>query len=311
GGEVGDSPPPPPGPSEEPTGAGGRPGPDPTPPTRVAPGAYVPAAEEDRPGRGGAGVLLVAGVLVLLLALGALVWALVHSGGDAEAGKSTATTSAPGPASHSAPHSGTAATSHSATTAAPSSTGPGPSPSPSGSATPAQSVKVSLRAVRGSYEGRCPPPDEAAPAVVATVTVGRTPVEVQYRWVTADGESSDPGWKTLGFASGEARTRQLRHVESGDGTAGTKRNAVRFEVRSPVEAASNSVAYAVTCEEETPTGGASSSSSASASSASSASSSTSSASSASSTRPADDGSLRPPDAVTTDGDQAALAKVGR
>ncbi|MFK8912008.1 hypothetical protein ACJA3G_33910, partial [Streptomyces sp. YS-3] len=288
-----DIPPPYPGPYGVPTVVTGMPGADPTapPPTRVAPGAYGPAADEERSRRSGAGVLLVAGVLVLLLALGALVWALVHSGGDSGAGKNTAATSAPGPASHSAPRSGAATTSHGATTGAPSSTSP--SPGPSGSATPAQSVKVSLRSLRGSYRGTCPPPDDAAPAVVATFTVSRTPVDVQYRWVTADGESSDRGWKTLEFGSGAARSREVRHVESGYGAAGTTRNAVRLEVRSPVAVTSGSVAYAITCEEGTPTSGAPSST------ASSASASSPSASSSASAE------------VTTGGDQAALAKVGR
>ncbi|MEU4346553.1 serine/threonine-protein kinase [Streptomyces sp. NPDC023838] len=263
GGEVREVPPPYPGPYGMPTVASGTPGPGRTPPLAVpvVPGSYDPAATAtdpppDRQRRAGA-VLLVAAVL-LLLALGGLAWALAHSGGGGGSDHA-GTPSAPGPVSHTTPHSSSAATTgHSATspTTSPTDT---PSHSPSSSSPPAQSVRVSLQSVRGSYEGTCPPPDDAAPAVVATFTVGRTPVDVQYRWVTASGESSDPGWKTLSFGSGDPRSRQVRHIESGYEAGETVHNAVQLEVRSPVAANSNSVAYSVTCKEKTPTGGASSS----------------------------------------------------
>ncbi|WP_329397493.1 serine/threonine-protein kinase [Streptomyces melanogenes] len=260
GGEVRDIPPPYPG-AYGPTLPSSTPGLGRTPPlptAPVTPGAYSPETSEPSTGRQSkAGVVLLIGALVLLLALGGLAWALMHNG-DGGGDESADTPSAPGPVSHSTSHSGNTATkSHRPTTAT---TGPTstPSPSPSSSAPPAQSVKVSLRTVRGSYEGTCPPPDDSAPAVVATFTVGRTPVDVQYRWVTATGESSDPGWKTLSFGSGDPRSKEVRHVESGYEAGKTVHNAVQLQVRSPVAATSNSVSYSVTCKEETPTGGASS-----------------------------------------------------
>jgi hypothetical protein len=79
---------------------------------------------------------------------------------------------------------------------------------------------------------------------------------VEYRWVTKDGQSSDPGWKTLSFTSGGPHTRQVVHTES---PARSGSNELHVEVRQPVKASSNSGAYKVTCKEETPTGGASSS----------------------------------------------------
>ncbi|MFD9483545.1 serine/threonine-protein kinase [Streptomyces sp. NPDC059991] len=261
GGEVRDVPPPHPG-AYGPTVTSGTPGHGRTPPLPlpVAPGAYGPRTSEPSTGRQRqAGAVLLAGALILLLALGGLAWALAHSGDGAGGDKDAGTPSAPGPVSHSTPHTSSAATrSHSAPSATTGTTGT-PSSSPSSSSAPAQSVKVSLQSVRGRYEGTCPPPDGAAPAVVATFTVGRTPVDVQYRWVTAAGESSDPGWKTLSFGPGDARSRQVQHIESGFEAGETVHNAVRLEVRSPVAANSNPVSYAVTCTEKTPTGGASSS----------------------------------------------------
>jgi hypothetical protein len=118
-------------------------------------------------------------------------------------------------------------------------------------------VRVSVSAVRGSYSGTCPPPGGEAPAFRATFTVGRVPVDVQYRWVTESGESSDPGWKTLSFASGGPKTRSVDHVETGYTDGATLHNQVSVEVRDPVRATSNSVAYAVTCKTESPTAGAS------------------------------------------------------
>ncbi|MFF1711673.1 serine/threonine-protein kinase [Streptomyces sp. NPDC058268] len=122
---------------------------------------------------------------------------------------------------------------------------------------PAQSVKVSVTGTNTEYSGACRP--ATSPSFTATFTVGRVPVTVDYRWVTKSGESSDPGWKSLSFASGGGRTKQVHHTETVAGEPGaTYQNSVSVEVRSPVKTSSNSVAYSVTCEKETPTGGASS-----------------------------------------------------
>lgn len=94
--------------------------------------------------------------------------------------------------------------------------------------------------------------------------MGRLPAEVGYRWVTADGSVSDPGWRTLSFPSGGDRSRQDTVVVTTHDDSGAFESAVRVEVRTPVRATSNAVAFSVTCgtetETETPTGGASSSS---------------------------------------------------
>ncbi|WP_409062606.1 serine/threonine-protein kinase [Streptomyces sp. SYP-A7185] len=122
---------------------------------------------------------------------------------------------------------------------------------------PAQSVKVTVVGTNTEYSGVCPP--ATSPSFTATFTVGRVPVTVDYRWVTKSGEPSDPGWKTLGFSSGGGKTKQVHHTETVAGEPGsTYQNQLSVEVRGPVKANSNAVAYSVTCEKETPTGGASS-----------------------------------------------------
>ncbi|MGW6059532.1 serine/threonine-protein kinase [Streptomyces sp. NPDC055189] len=126
---------------------------------------------------------------------------------------------------------------------------------------PPQSVKVSVTGSYTQYSGVCPPAAGQAPSFTATFTVGRVPVTVDYRWVTKSGEPSDPGWKTLSFASGGGRTKQVHHTETVTGEPGsTYQNSISVEVRSPVEATSNSVTYSVKCEEEPPTTGGGSSS---------------------------------------------------
>ncbi|WP_399923384.1 serine/threonine-protein kinase [Streptomyces kanamyceticus] len=121
---------------------------------------------------------------------------------------------------------------------------------------PAQTVKVHVSGAHTRYEGRCPPAAGQAPSFTAAFTVGRVPVEVEYRWVTKTGEPSEPGWKTLSFPAGSGRTKQVSQVETAyDQGGGTYTNTISVQVRAPVTTASNAVAYSVTCEQETPTGG--------------------------------------------------------
>ncbi|MEU1871421.1 serine/threonine-protein kinase [Streptomyces sp. NPDC019793] len=209
--------------------------------------------------------VLVVGLVVLVLALAGLTYSLLDrsdgGGGTGDPGGS------PDPG---------------ATSAA---TGDGkPSPSASsgsggGESTPApQSVKVSVTGSRTHYSGDCPPPHDRAPLFTATFTVGRLPAEVGYRWVTADGSVSDPGWRTLSFPSGGDRSRRDTVVVTTHDDRGAFESAVRVEVRTPVRATSNAVAFSVTCgtgketdtetETETPTGGVSPSTSPSAPSSS-------------------------------------------
>jgi serine/threonine protein kinase len=236
-----------------------RPGPvSPTPPMPVpaTPAGPGPTAHEEREGR--ARTVLVVGLAVLAVALAGLTYVLLNrSDGDGGTEGSGGSRS-PG-----------------ASSAAPSRTDDSTEPSPSagsessspGSSPPPQSVKVSLTGSHTHYAGSCPPPHDQAPVFTATFTVGRLPARVGYRWVAEDGKVSDPGWKTLSFPAGGDRSRQDTVVVTTNEGSGAFESAVRVEVREPVEATSDAVAFSVTCETETetPTGGASPSSSSSAS----------------------------------------------
>ncbi|MET8772625.1 serine/threonine protein kinase, partial [Streptomyces sp. NPDC004658] len=111
------------------------------------------------------------------------------------------------------------------------------------------------------YAGTCPPPAARAPAFTARFTVGRLPTRVEYRWVLAHGSVSDPGWRTLSFPAGGARTREQRVTVTTYAEGGTVDDEIGVEVRGPVRAASDSVPFSVTCTTtaETPSSGTSAS----------------------------------------------------
>jgi hypothetical protein len=118
-------------------------------------------------------------------------------------------------------------------------------------------VRVALEGRRTDYSGTCPPPNAQAPEFTATLTVGRLPAEVSYRWVTQDGQVLDGGWKTLSFPDGGGRTKQDSVRVTTEAESGTFENEIGVEVREPVRTTSESVPFSVTCETETPTDGAS------------------------------------------------------
>ncbi|WP_455358111.1 serine/threonine-protein kinase [Streptomyces sp. SYSU K21746] len=224
-------------------------------------------AAQDRSRR--AALVLAAGVLALLLAVGGIAWVLVNGmGGDGNSGGTTGTSGrttggTPGGADTGSTTAGTPSDSGDpgGTGGTPSGTG---TPTDGGGHTssppPAQTVEVRLLAVRGSYTGACPPPEAEAPAFTATITVGRTPATVEYRWATRSGETSDGGWKTLPFAAGGGRTQQVNYTELTYKEGEAHRDEIWVETRKPVKAKSDAVEFTVTCAEETPTGGAPSSS---------------------------------------------------
>lgn len=259
--------------AERPAAEPAPPGPLPLPPPS-GPATVVgtPAAAPRRDRR--AVIALVAGVVALVLAVGGITYALVGRGDDGKNGDSTGSGSGSGGSdggSDGGKDGGSGSSGGSnggsgggGTTGATDSTDGkdnGSSTSGGGGGTtkpPAQSVKVHVVGAHTQYQGVCPPTPGQAPSFTATFTVGRVPTTVEYRWVTASGEPGDPGWKTLSFSSGGGKTRQVNHVETAyDEGGGTYQNSIRVEVRKPLAATSNSVAYAVACEQETPTGGAS------------------------------------------------------
>ena len=209
------------------------------------------AAEPHRNRR--AAAVLIAGLVALALAIGGLTYAFMNRNDDkdANAGKDTSTPK-------SQPSDGTSPSPSSKTTA-PSDT---PSPSASKSSSAPQSVKVSVEGANTEYSGSCPPPNAKAPTFTASITVGKLPAQVSYRWVTKNGSISDPGWKTLSFPSGGGKTKQDRVFLTTYSNSGTFKNEISVEIRSPVKEESNSVPFSVTCVAETPSDGASASDSA-------------------------------------------------
>ncbi|MYW69669.1 protein kinase [Streptomyces sp. SID8379] len=214
-----------------------------------------------------ASLALIAGIVALLLAIGGLTYALLNrddgggsSGGNSSGGGNggdSGGSSSGGGSGGSTPTDGGGDGQSSGGSGSGGNNGNSGSGGNSGhTTTPAQSVRVSVSAIRGSYTGSCPPPAASAPAFAATITVGRTPATVEYRWVTRSGEPSDPGWKSIDFGSGDARSRTVNTTETRYEEGGTLHNQIGVEVRSPVAATSNYVAYTVTCEVVTPSTGA-------------------------------------------------------
>ncbi|MFD4413967.1 MULTISPECIES: serine/threonine-protein kinase [unclassified Streptomyces] len=211
-----------------------------------------------------AAVVLIAGLVALALALGGLTYALLNRDGGGNGNSGQGTTSGGGPGNGSSGGSSGSGNTSGGSGNTGAATGGGPSTTtPGGGRTtttpPAQTVRVTVTGQRTDYAGACPPPAAQAPAFTATFTVGRVPVDVEYRWVTKNGDVTDPGWKTLSFPASGGKTRQKTVVATTYDTSGAFRNEISVEVRSPVHATSNSVAFSITCATETPSDGASAS----------------------------------------------------
>ena len=205
-------------------------------------------------------VVLIAGVAALLLAVGGLAWALVNNKNQGT-GNNHGRSAPPATGSSSAGPGGTASAPGGGTDGGNAgNTGNSGNNGNNGGGnggtyTPPQTVRVYAQSVQGSYSGSCPPPEAEAPAFRATITVGRTPATVDYRWATKSGESSGSGWKTLDFAAGGSKQKQVSHIELTYEQGGTHHDRIRVEVRSPVEVRSNWIDFSVTCHQETPTDG--------------------------------------------------------
>lgn len=118
-------------------------------------------------------------------------------------------------------------------------------------------MQVVLSGAHTEYSGSCPPAQADAPTFTATITVGRLPAQVTYRWKSKDGKVVDQGWKTLSFPEGGGKSKQDTAFVTTYDDSGTYQNEISVEVRDPQHRTSNSVPFSVTCETETPTGGAS------------------------------------------------------
>ncbi|WP_051837897.1 serine/threonine-protein kinase [Streptomyces sp. NRRL F-2580] len=247
-------------------------------PTPPVPGPGPVPGPAEREGR--AGLVLAAGIAVLVLALVALGWVLLKDRGDAD-----------GRGGGSGAPTGAATTARTVTTSPSAAPSASPAASASASATAGQHVSVYVVAVRSAYTGSCPPPEDHAPAFTATVEVEQVPVVLEYRWATRSGRTSGPGWQSVTYEAGGARSRQLEHFELAHVPDATFEDAVRLEVRGPAEVTTQWVATSVTCRKETPTAGASSP-----------------AASASPPSPTPSAAASP---AAVGADQAALVKTGR
>jgi eukaryotic-like serine/threonine-protein kinase len=254
--------PPPPGPYS-PTVSAASPTPA-TPPTpfvpHPVPGTATTATTGVPPERARrAAMVLVAGVAILLLAVGGLAWALVNKGKDQGGRDDNGGGSVPASGTSSASTGSTASVPGGGTDGGTTDGGDGGGDDGGngagngGTVTPPQTVKVYVETVHGSYSGACPPPEAEAPAFRATITVGRTPAAVDYRWATKSGESSGSGWKTLHFAAGGSKQKQVSHTELTYKANETHHDRIRVEIRSPVEVRSSWIDFSVTCEQEPPT----------------------------------------------------------
>ncbi|MFJ4692639.1 serine/threonine-protein kinase [Streptomyces sp. NPDC088766] len=229
---------------------------EPLPTPSPAPPRPGPQGDTTRTGPGRdrrtAGVL-IAGVAVLALAVGGLTYALLSRGdGDGGSGGDVVNSRSQGVSPSATPRE-----SETSDSGEPS---PDASPSESGSATseaPPQSVAVTVTGSHTDYSGSCPPPDAQAPTFTVTITVGRLPAQVSYRWVSKEGELVDAGWRTLDLPAGGGKSGQDKVVVTTHAESGTYRNAIGVEVREPGRVTSNSVPFSVTCETEAPSGGAS------------------------------------------------------
>ncbi|MFE7965469.1 protein kinase [Streptomyces cellulosae] len=230
-------------------------------PSGGAPTAPTATTNPSPRGRRGA-ALLIAGVVLLALALAGLTYALLdRDGGEPESGNGGASS----PATTGDKGAGGTETTED-------------DPSPSASATddatgdegddggheeepPALTVSVEVTGTRTEYSGACPPVHDEAPSFTATFTVSRLPAEVRYRWATEDGSAADRSWRTLSFPADGGRTKQDTVVVTTYSESGELHGRIGVEVREPVRATSGTVPFSVVCETETPSGGASASAS--------------------------------------------------
>ncbi|MDH6627365.1 serine/threonine protein kinase [Streptomyces sp. LBL] len=225
------------------------------PPTAPGPAQWTqpaPAAGPTTTEPGGRGrnrratVVLVAGLVVLALAIAGLTYALLNGDKGNEAGNGGPKNSTPGVSSPAVSDTPSKSTEESEPTPSQS--------SESTSAAPEQSVEVSLTGAHTEYSGPCPPAQGEAPAFTATFTVVNLPAEVRYRWLSRDGKVMDAGWKTLSFPAGGGRTKQDTAFVTTKDDDGSFENEISVEVRRPVRTTSDSVPFSVTCETETPSG---------------------------------------------------------
>ena len=107
-------------------------------------------------------------------------------------------------------------------------------------------VAASVRAIKGSYTGPCPPPSDAT-TYAATISVPVGPVTVQFHWT-----AGDQSVQTVVFSGTGAQSRTVQHNVSTFMSGGTVTDSVAVQVTSPTGLRSNSVGYKLTCQAPAP-----------------------------------------------------------
>ena len=108
-------------------------------------------------------------------------------------------------------------------------------------------VTVTVTGENTTYVGQCAPPAGQAPTFTATFTVDRTPAQVTYRWVTADGSAVDREWRALDFARGGEPTKREAIRLTSYTQVGTFASEIGVQIRGADGTTSNKVPFSVTC----------------------------------------------------------------
>ncbi|MFD6417690.1 protein kinase [Streptomyces sp. NPDC060194] len=198
-------------------------------------------------GQRNAGLLVIIGLLVLLLAGGGTAWYL--SGRDGENGNGSGTDTA-GAAAGGAGESPSQKPTERSTAPEEERTTPAePEETTKEESTPPpekQRITVEVSAERDSYEGPCPAPEDEQPLLKGEVEVTVAPARAEYRWVSSAGASD---WSALSFAEGEKKQEVRVNVPTG--TESYRAEAV-LQVRAEGVRQVNSepLPYTVTCEDD-------------------------------------------------------------
>ncbi|MFI8363515.1 serine/threonine-protein kinase [Streptomyces sp. NPDC085612] len=209
-----------------------------------------------------AGTVVVAGVAVLAVLLGASGYALAQREEGAGRGADQVPAAASSPGAVRTP--GTVRTPQGAGT-------PDPAGAPDGDRTPdtagtpeagrtpeatgrpdagrtpdAVSVRVVVSGSGTTYRGACPPSGDRAPTFRATFT-SSAPARISYRWVSDDGSVVDPHWRVMDLGGAGATAGQDTVSLTARARSGTLTGRIGVEIREPVSTASNQVPFTVTC----------------------------------------------------------------
>jgi hypothetical protein len=112
-------------------------------------------------------------------------------------------------------------------------------------------VTATVEAVDATYEGPCPPPQDAT-TYQATITVSTGPTTVNFRWTTSNGGATDPSTKTITFPGTGRQSRTVTYNENSYLPDQTVNDWVAVNLISPRTGQSNRASYTMTCTPAAP-----------------------------------------------------------